>query len=115
MANKELCGRIYINDSEIILSENPNAEYRYMVVENRFTEYYNKSGDNNLYTGHTNDYLEAIAEFTNRVRHNIDCVKTRCDMNVSFPLFCTINSINKKRPENTRKTGNYVIDLPQYI
>lgn len=69
--------KIAVNDSEIILSENPNAEHRYMVVENRFTDYYNNLGDNNIYTGHTNDYLEAITVFTQKVQYNIDCVKSR--------------------------------------
>ena len=59
--------KLSINDSDIIFSENPNAEYRYMVVENRHTPHYNDSGDNNIFTGHTNDYLEAITEFSNRV------------------------------------------------
>ena len=68
--------KVSINDSEITISENPDAEYRYMVVENRYTEYYINSGDNNVYTGHTNDYLEAIDEFTKKVQYNIDCVKS---------------------------------------
>jgi hypothetical protein len=69
--------KISINDSDIILSENPNAEYRYMVVENRFTEYYNNTGDNNIFTGHTNDYLEAIEVFTEKVQYNAECVQSR--------------------------------------
>ena len=68
--------KISINKSEIILSENPNAEHRYMVVENRYTPYYNDSGENNIYTGHTSDYLEAINEFTKRVQYNINCVQS---------------------------------------
>ena len=75
---KEL-NRISINDSDIILSENLDAENRYMVVENRYTPYYNNSGDNNIFTGHTNDYLEAITEFTKKVQYNIDCVQSRRD------------------------------------
>jgi hypothetical protein len=67
---------IRINQSEIILAENPDAEFRYKVVENRFTEYYVNSGDNNIYTGHTNDFVEALDEFTKKVQYNIDCVKS---------------------------------------
>jgi hypothetical protein len=67
---------IRINHSEIILAENPDAEHRYMVVENRFTEYYINSGNYNIYKGHTNDFLEALDIFTQQVRYNIDCVKS---------------------------------------
>jgi hypothetical protein len=68
--------KISINDSEIILSENPDAEYRYLVVENRYTSYYNESGDNNIFTGHTNDYLEAITVFAEKVQYNASCAQT---------------------------------------
>ena len=72
----EVLNSIQINQSEIILAENADVEHRYMVVENRFTEYYINSGDNNIYTGHTNDFLEALDVFTQQVRYNIDCVKS---------------------------------------
>ena len=72
--------KIFINDSEIILSENPNAEHRYRVVENRFTQYYNDSGENNIFTGHTNDYLDAVIEFTRKVQYNADCVQSRREL-----------------------------------
>ena len=71
--------KISINDSDVILSENPDAEYRYMVIENRYTQYYNDSGDNITYAGQTNDYLEAVSEFTKRVQYNADCVQSRRD------------------------------------
>ena len=82
---KEL-NKICINDSEMIISENtnPEAQYRYMVIENRYTTYYNKSGNNNIYTGHTNDYLKAIDIFTEKVRNNIDCVTSRREVNQSL-------------------------------
>jgi len=79
----ELC-KISINQSEIILAENPDAEHRYMVVENRFTDYYNNSGDNNIFTGHNNDYVKALDEFTKKVQYNIDCVKSTRDVNQSL-------------------------------
>jgi len=79
----ELC-KININQSEIILAENPNAENRYMVVENRFTDYYNKSCDNNVFQGHTNDYVESLDVFTKKVQYNIDCVKSTRDVNQSL-------------------------------
>ena len=72
--------KLSINDSDIIFSENPDAEYRYMVAENRNTPYYNISGNNNIYTGHTNDYLEAITEFSERVQNNVACVQSRRDL-----------------------------------
>ena len=72
---KEL-NRISVNQSDMILSENPDAEYRYMVIENRYTPYYNNLGNNNIFTGHTNDYLEAIDEFSERVQYNIRCFKS---------------------------------------
>ena len=56
--------KISINSSDIIISENPDAEYRYMVLENRYTPYYNETGENNIYTGFTNDFLKALTEFT---------------------------------------------------
>jgi hypothetical protein len=76
--------KISVNDSDVILAENPNAEYRYMVIENRYTSYYNESGNNNIYTGHTNDYIEAIREFTEKVLHNVNCVQSRRDMRKSM-------------------------------
>jgi hypothetical protein len=76
----EELSRIRINQSEIILAENPDAEHRYMVVENRFTPYYNLSGDNNIFTGHTNDYLEALDVFTEKTQSNIGCVKSTRDL-----------------------------------
>jgi len=76
--------KVSVNSSDVILAENPDAEYRYMVVENRYTSYYNNSGDNNIYTGHTNDYLEAITEFTKMVQNNIGCVQSRRDLRQSM-------------------------------
>jgi len=73
---KELL-KISVNDSDMILYENPDAEYRYKVVENRYTPYYNESGDNNIYTGYTNDYLEALEKFTKDIQHNIGCIRSR--------------------------------------
>ena len=73
--------KISINDSDIIIAENPDAEFRYMVAENRYTAYFNALGDNNMYLGHTNDYLEAIDEFTKKVQYNIDCVQSRRGIN----------------------------------
>ena len=75
---KELA-KININDSDIILAENPEAEHRYIVIENRFTEYYNNQGNNCIFKGHTNDYIEAIDEFTQRVQYNNNCVQSRRD------------------------------------
>jgi hypothetical protein len=71
---------VSINDSDIILSESHDAKYRYRLVENRYTTYYNKLGENNVYTGYTNDYLEALSEFTNNLQHQINCVQSRRDM-----------------------------------
>ena len=75
---------ISINSSDVIISENPDAKYRYMVVENRFTSYYNEIGDNNIFTGHTNDYLEALAAFTGKVQYNIDCVQSMRNLSQSM-------------------------------
>jgi hypothetical protein len=90
----EVLNSIQINQSEIILAENPEAEHRYMVVENRFTEYYINSGDNNIYTGHTNDFLEALDVFTQQVRYNIDCVKSTREVHQNLygvePIMLTV-------------------------
>jgi hypothetical protein len=69
--------RVRINNGEVILAENLRAELRYLVMEKRFTESYNASGDNVLSIGYTNDYLEAMIEFAEKVQQNVDCVKTR--------------------------------------
>jgi hypothetical protein len=76
--------KVSVNSSDIILYENPDAEYRYMLVENRFTAYYNESGNNNIYTGFTNDFIEAITEFTDKVQHNANCVQSRRNMRQHF-------------------------------
>lgn len=68
--------KISINQSDVILAENPDAERRYMVVENKFTTYYDKSGSNNIYRGFTNDYLEALDVFSKNVQYNVHCVKS---------------------------------------
>ena len=78
---------VSINDSDIILSENPDAEYRYMIVENRYTQHYNESGDNNIFTGHTNDYLEAITAFTDKVQHNINCIQSIRDLSQRMDVY----------------------------
>lgn len=66
-----------INSSDFILSENPDAEYRYKLEENRFTPYYNNIGNNNIFMGFTNDYVEALSEFTDKLQYNIGCVESR--------------------------------------
>lgn len=69
--------KININSSDFILSENPDAEYRYKLEENRFTPYYNNLGNNNIFMGFTNDYVEALSEFTDKLQYNIGCVESR--------------------------------------
>jgi hypothetical protein len=68
--------KVSLNNSDIILSENPDAKHRYRVVENRYTQYYNNSGDNNIFTGFTNDYLEALDFYSAKVQLHVGYVKS---------------------------------------
>lgn len=68
---KEL-NKVPINSRLVVLSENPEAENRYMVCEYRWD---NPLGVmDNEFTGVTNDYAEALKEFTKIVQYNVDCV-----------------------------------------
>ena len=61
-----------INNRLILIAENPKAEHRYMVGEYRLNSPLAKI--DNEFSGITNDYLEAMEEFTKRVHSNIRCV-----------------------------------------
>jgi len=104
--------KISINDSDIILAENPDAEFRYRVVENRYTTYFNVLGDNNIYTGHTNDYIEALTEFINRAHSNAKCVQSRQNENESLHgIDYSVLTVNNCLPDsqNHDYTGKLIV------
>lgn len=66
--------KVQINHRLMILAEDSEIENRYMVGEytrdNPFGIWVNE------WAGVTNDYIEALSEFTKRVQHNINCITT---------------------------------------
>ena len=72
----------YINGREIILSENPQAEYRYMVCESKWD---NPLGlQETIFTGLTNEYLEALEKYTDTVKYYVGCATSTRDMRKSL-------------------------------
>ena len=71
-----------INGRLITLSENRQAEYRYMVCE---CNWLNPIGiKETAFTGVTNNYLEALEKYTDTVKYYVECAMSTWDLRRSF-------------------------------
>ena len=71
-----------INGRLISLSENPQAEYRYMVCEYNWM---NPLGlKETAFTGITNDYIEALEKYTDTVKYYVACAASTRDVRNSL-------------------------------